>query len=302
MTTILNISLSLSGTSIWDQFAFAPLSRSASPPCLVTPLVTPPLPLRDRSQRTIIRLAQETTCTIKDSHISLPGPVTEECTGKPGHLRKHINVNFMREAVDAKRQITLVDLALQIGVTELHASTNNQLSTVLKVFLKAVDSVGHPLRIRGGRGWENRAIAIYIIFTMASTVVHLFGDYQLITLGLSVCHALTTTNQSQHRPTCFLTPLQDIRPPQDRTTGTTHLPKTGPRPLRKLRDLDLGNVEATSHVELRTASPLPPPTLENAPPRAQPPGTYPHGYLPSPELTPSRPIPIYNLFDSTLTF
>ncbi|KAH7879484.1 uncharacterized protein C8R40DRAFT_1066548 [Lentinula edodes] len=41
----------------------------------------------------------------------------------------------------------------------------------------------------------------------------------------NTCHALTTTNQSQHHPTCFLTPPQDIRPPQDRTTGTTHLPR-----------------------------------------------------------------------------
>ncbi|KAJ3884990.1 hypothetical protein GG344DRAFT_83256 [Lentinula edodes] len=46
--------------------------------------------------------AQETTCTT---------PVTEERTGKPGRPRKHINVDFMREAVDAKRRITLVDLA-----------------------------------------------------------------------------------------------------------------------------------------------------------------------------------------------
>ncbi|KAJ3884065.1 hypothetical protein GG344DRAFT_84632 [Lentinula edodes] len=60
------------------------------------------------------------------------------------------------------------------------------------------------------------------------------------------------------------------------------------------------NVEATSHVELRTASPLPPPTLEDVPPRVQPPGTYPPWCLPSLELTPSRPIPIYNLFDPTI--
>ncbi|KAJ3884884.1 hypothetical protein GG344DRAFT_83388 [Lentinula edodes] len=55
------------------------------------------------------------------------------------------------------------------------------------------------------------------------------------------CHALTTTNQPQHHPTCFLTPLQDIpevvhtsprqghgyyAPPQDSTMGNTHLPKT----------------------------------------------------------------------------
>ncbi|KAJ3876072.1 hypothetical protein F5051DRAFT_441837 [Lentinula edodes] len=33
-------------------------------------------------------------------------------------------------------------------------------------------------------------------------------------------------------------------------------------------DLDLGNVEATPHVELHTASPLPPPTLEDVHPQA----------------------------------
>ncbi|KAJ4467160.1 hypothetical protein C8J55DRAFT_565415 [Lentinula edodes] len=44
-------------------------------------------------------------------------------------------------------------------------------------------------------------------------------------------------------------------------------PPRAPQLLRKLRDLDLGNVEATPHVELRIASPLPPPTLEDDHPR-----------------------------------
>ncbi|KAJ3884372.1 hypothetical protein GG344DRAFT_84126 [Lentinula edodes] len=35
-----------------------------------------------------------------------------------------------------------------------------------------------------------------------------------------------------------------------------------------LQDLDLGNVEAIPHVELRIASPLPPPTLEDVHPQA----------------------------------
>ncbi|KAJ3891195.1 hypothetical protein GG344DRAFT_77110 [Lentinula edodes] len=60
---------------------------------------------------------------------------------------------------------------------------------------------------------------------------------------------------------------------------------------------DLGSVEATPHVKLRTASPLPPHTLEDVHPQAQPPGTYPPWHIPSRELTPSRPIYIYDLLD-----
>ncbi|KAJ3803576.1 hypothetical protein F5876DRAFT_84989 [Lentinula aff. lateritia] len=56
-----------------------------------------------------------------------------------------------------------------------------------------------------------------------------------------------------------------------------------------LRDLDLGNVEAASYVELRTASPLQPPTLEDVHPRSQSPGTYPPGRISSQELRPSIP-------------
>ncbi|KAJ4494535.1 hypothetical protein C8J55DRAFT_554173 [Lentinula edodes] len=69
-------------------------------------------------------------------------------------------------------------------------------------------------------------------------------------------------------------------------------------PLPKLRDLDPSNVEATPHVEPRTASPLPPTTLEDVHPPAQSPGTFPPRRIPSRELTPSRLIPIYNLFES----
>ncbi|KAJ3897928.1 hypothetical protein F5879DRAFT_995374 [Lentinula edodes] len=63
-----------------------------------------------------------------------------------------------------------------------------------------------------------------------------------------------------------------------------------------------GNVEATSYVELHTASPLPPPTLKDVHPQAQSPGTYPPRRIPSRELTHSRPISIYDLFDPILTF
>ncbi|KAJ3870802.1 hypothetical protein F5051DRAFT_447105 [Lentinula edodes] len=69
-------------------------------------------------------------------------------------------------------------------------------------------------------------------------------------------------------------------------------------PLPKLQDLDLSNVEATPHVEPRTASPLPPTTLEDVHPLTQSSGTYPPGRIPSRELTPSRLIPIYDLFES----
>ncbi|KAJ3884356.1 hypothetical protein GG344DRAFT_84154 [Lentinula edodes] len=68
--------------------------------------------------------------------------------------------------------------------------------------------------------------------------------------------------------------------------------------LYKLPDLDLSNVEATPHVELRIASLLLPPTLEDVHPQAQSPGTYPPGRIPSRELTTLKPISIYNLFDS----
>ncbi|KAJ4464559.1 hypothetical protein C8J55DRAFT_562373 [Lentinula edodes] len=61
-------------------------------------------------------------------------------------------------------------------------------------------------------------------------------------------------------------------------------------PNALLWDLDLGNIEATSYVELRIASPLQPPTLEDVHPRAQSPGTYPPERIPTQELRPSRPI------------
>ncbi|KAJ3911108.1 hypothetical protein F5877DRAFT_86465 [Lentinula edodes] len=63
-----------------------------------------------------------------------------------------------------------------------------------------------------------------------------------------------------------------------------------------------GNVEATPHIELCIASPLPPPTLEDVHPQAQPPGTYPPGHIHSRELTLSRPSCIYDLLDPILTF
>ncbi|KAJ3910961.1 hypothetical protein F5877DRAFT_86704 [Lentinula edodes] len=45
-----------------------------------------------------------------------------------------------------------------------------------------------------------------------------------------------------------------------------------------------GNVEATSYVELRTASPLPPPTLKDVHLQAQSLGTYPPGSSTTPTM------------------
>ncbi|KAJ3858954.1 hypothetical protein EV359DRAFT_86980, partial [Lentinula novae-zelandiae] len=74
-----------------------------------------------------------------------------------------------------------------------------------------------------------------------------------------------------------------------------------PTPNPLLWDLHLSNVEATPYVELRAASPLPPPILGDVHPQTPVPGTSPPRRIPSQELTPSRPIYIYDLFDPILT-
>ncbi|KAJ3884361.1 hypothetical protein GG344DRAFT_71406, partial [Lentinula edodes] len=76
------------------------------------------------------------------------------------------------------------------------------------------------------------------------------------------------------------------------------LPRRDTLPQTSQSSLATSNVEATPHVELHIASPLPPPTLEDVHPQAQSPGTYPPGRIPSRELTTSRPISIYDLFES----
>lgn len=48
-------------------------------------------------------------------------------------------------------------------ITALRASTNNRASTVLAVFLHAVDEYGCPSRMRGDRGGENKATSVYMI-------------------------------------------------------------------------------------------------------------------------------------------
>ncbi|KAJ3870832.1 hypothetical protein F5051DRAFT_447068 [Lentinula edodes] len=61
-------------------------------------------------------------------------------------------------------------------------------------------------------------------------------------------------------------------------------------PTALLWDLSLGNIKATSYVELLVASPLPPPTLEDVHLQPPVPGTSPSGRIPSQELIHPRPI------------
>jgi hypothetical protein len=52
---------------------------------------------------------------------------------------------------------------LSMQVISLKACNNNQASTVLALFLKAVDKYGPPSRGRGDRGGENIKIAEWMV-------------------------------------------------------------------------------------------------------------------------------------------
>ncbi|KAF5367259.1 hypothetical protein D9757_011704 [Collybiopsis confluens] len=227
-----------------------------------------------------LSVASDSARSTEDALIVIPEPVTEQRRGGRGRPKKNINVNFLHEAMDTKRRISLVTLAHHIGVSQrtlvrrlqeagvfykyssisnreldalvrsyrrvkpnaglryiigylrshgfriqtksmqrvdrlgnmlhqkpkikrrkysvkrpnalwhvdghhklilwgivihgiidgycrtitgLRASTNNRASTVLEVFVDAIDVFGHPSRMRGDRGRENKAIAIYMI-------------------------------------------------------------------------------------------------------------------------------------------
>ena len=45
----------------------------------------------------------------------------------------------------------------------MHASDNNRATTVLNVFLEAVDIYGYPSRMRGDCGGENIELATFLI-------------------------------------------------------------------------------------------------------------------------------------------
>jgi hypothetical protein len=54
-------------------------------------------------------------------------------------------------------------LILRLQVVGLRASTNNRASTVLDIFLDAIEEYGIPSRVRGDRGPENKDVSILMI-------------------------------------------------------------------------------------------------------------------------------------------
>ncbi|OBZ75971.1 hypothetical protein A0H81_04732 [Grifola frondosa] len=73
-------------------------------------------------------------------------------SGKKGRPRIIISEEFLAELMSPKR-----------NVTGLRASTNNRASTVLDVFLHAVEEYGAPSRVRGDRGGENVDVSVWMI-------------------------------------------------------------------------------------------------------------------------------------------
>lgn len=49
-----------------------------------------------------------------------------------------------------------------VQVTGIHASTNNQASTVFTLFLKAIEVYGTPSRVWGDHGGENLKVAVWM--------------------------------------------------------------------------------------------------------------------------------------------
>jgi hypothetical protein len=48
-------------------------------------------------------------------------------------------------------------------ILRLKASSNNKASTVLQLFLEAVDEYGVPVHVRGDRGGENVEVSVWMI-------------------------------------------------------------------------------------------------------------------------------------------
>lgn len=72
----------------------------------------------------------------------------------------------------------------------LHASTNNKASTVLGLFLSAIEEYGLPSRVRGDRGGENIQVSVYMIIARGlNRASFMWGTY-----GFSLLlHAISQT-------------------------------------------------------------------------------------------------------------
>jgi hypothetical protein len=70
------------------------------------------------------------------------------------------------------------ELTMEFQITGIRASTNNRASTVLDVFLHAVERYGPPSRVRGDRGGENKDVAVYMIMRKGlKRGSYLWGSY-----------------------------------------------------------------------------------------------------------------------------
>lgn len=76
-------------------------------------------------------------------------------------------------------------------VTALRANTNNYASTVLELFLSAVEIYGHPSRVRGDRGGENVLVSAYMIMKHGpNRGSFLWGRYVILVSTRVLCLAL----------------------------------------------------------------------------------------------------------------
>lgn len=63
-------------------------------------------------------------------------------------------------------------------ITGMCAVENNRATTVLKLFLQAVDDYGCPSRCRGDRGGENIAVAMYMTLVRGpNRASYMWGSY-----------------------------------------------------------------------------------------------------------------------------
>jgi hypothetical protein len=67
---------------------------------------------------------------------------------------------------------------LLVQMVALRARTNNRATTVLDIFLDAIEQWGLPSRVRGDRGGENRAVSIFMIMMRGlNRASYMWGSY-----------------------------------------------------------------------------------------------------------------------------